>query len=36
MISIVKETALEPQLEAGAEPEVVGEEPAEGETAPEE
>lgn len=31
MISIVKETELEPQLEAGAEPEVVGETPAEGE-----
>lgn len=29
-ISIVKEEDLEPQLEAGAEPEVVGEEPAEG------
>jgi len=32
MISLVKEAELEPQLEAGAEPEVVGEEtPAEGE-----
>jgi len=31
MISIVKEAELEPQLEAGAEPEVVGEAPAEGE-----
>jgi len=32
MISIVKEAELEPQLEAGAEPAVVGEEaPAEGE-----
>lgn len=30
MISMVKETELEPQLEAGAEPEVVGEAPAEG------
>lgn len=29
-ISIVKEEDLEPQLEAGAEPEVVGDEPAEG------
>jgi large subunit ribosomal protein L25 len=29
MISIVKEAELEPQLEAGAEPEVVGEAPAE-------
>lgn len=31
MISIVKEVELEPQLEVGAEPEVVGEAPAEGE-----
>lgn len=31
MISIVKEAELEPQIEAGAEPEVVGEESAEGE-----
>src|SRR4029079_9470160 len=31
MISIVKEAELEPQLEAGAAPEVVGEAPAEGE-----
>jgi large subunit ribosomal protein L25 len=31
MISIVKEAELEPQLEAGVEPEVVGEAPAEGE-----
>ena len=31
MISIVKEAELEPQLEAGAEPEVVGEGPADGE-----
>src|SRR3954464_13281327 len=37
MISIVKEAELEPQLEAGAEPEVVGEEtPAEGEDGGEE
>ena len=31
MISMVKEAELEPQLEAGAEPEVVGETPAAGE-----
>jgi large subunit ribosomal protein L25 len=31
MISLVKEAELEPQLEAGTEPAVVGEEPAEGE-----
>ena len=36
MISIVKEAELEPQLEAGAEPAVVGEEPAEGEGGTEE
>jgi large subunit ribosomal protein L25 len=37
MISMVKEAELEPQLEAGAEPEVVGEEaPAEGEGGSEE
>ena len=37
MISIVKEAELEPQIEAGAEPEVVGEEaPAEGEGGSEE